>query len=130
MLDYFILYLIVLFGDGTIFTIAYKRMTGQYWWIKQKPSDSSISINANGIDLHLVGNPIEAIGKITENIFKRHDFNSRMNDAINIEEGKMLDELMQNPSFKQKIKDLAMRKIEYEIENMAKQPENEKDDKK
>lgn len=128
MFQYFIMYLIVLFGDGTIFTVAYHRMTGYYWWVKQKPSDSSLSVNANGIDVHLVGNPIEAVQSIFGNIFKPHTFKSRLDEEIGKAESEMLDELMKSDSFKSKVKELAMRKIEKQIEDMAKPDKDDKNE--
>ncbi|MEM5772565.1 MAG: hypothetical protein QXO65_03580 [Candidatus Aenigmatarchaeota archaeon] len=121
LINFIIIFIVNASADTAIFTIAYRLMTHEYWWTKHKQQDSSISFSSDGVHLNLYGNPIQAISNIWNNFTKPKTLKSTINKAIEDAEQPLLQEIVNSNEFKEKIKLLAMKKIEKDLEDLTKE---------
>ncbi len=118
------LYLLIVFGDSTVFIILYRLIMHTWVWSKPNPNAYSVNLSNNGIDLHLPGqDPIQAINNLIKKLTGADkSIDEKLNDLMNgyINE-KMKDVLVQNLKDKNTddaITQLIQKKIKEKLENM------------
>lgn len=65
-----ILWILIVIGDGFVFTVFYRKMTGKWWWKKETQKPYEIVISAEGWSISGSGhNPIQTISTAINHMF-------------------------------------------------------------